>query len=88
MKNETKRGRAQLHDMSAAHGIYEVDYVVHVITRTTKNINAPVTTRRTITANVHSVNGSTLRNGKYKLEENGQDLYQLEKAGTNWHVIS
>jgi hypothetical protein len=88
MSSETKRGKAQLRDMSAAQGIYDVDYTVHVSTRTIKNIGAPVITRKMVTAYVQSINGYVLKNGKYGLEENGKALYQLEKAGANWRVIS
>ncbi|MCE9507810.1 MAG: hypothetical protein K8R48_05775 [Alphaproteobacteria bacterium] len=88
MNSETKRGKAQLRDMSAAQGIYDVDYMVHVNTRTIKNIGVPVVTQKMVTAYVQSINGYVLKNGKYVLEENGESLYQLEKAGTTWRVIS
>ena len=88
MNSETKRGRAQLRDMSAAQGIYDVDYMVHVSTRIIKNIGAPVITRKMVTAYVQSINGHVLKNGKYGLEENGQALYHLEKAGASWRVIA
>ncbi len=37
MSDEVRSGRAQLRDMSAAQGIYEVDYTLFVSTRTIKN---------------------------------------------------
>jgi len=74
--------------MSAAQGIYDVDYMVHVNTRIIKNIGVPVVTQKMVTAYVQSINGYVLKNGKYGLEENGKSLYQLEKAGTTWRVIS
>ena len=88
MSDEMRSGRAQLRDMSAAQGIYEVDYTLHVSTRTIKNINAPTIIRRMVTANIHSINGRKLKNGKYGLEENGKTLYQLEKNGADWRAIS
>lgn len=88
MSNEVKRGRAQLRDMGAAQGVYDVDYLVHVSTRTIKNIGAPVIIRRMITANIRSINGHILKNGRYGLEENGKTLYQLEKTGADWRTIS
>ena len=88
MNNEVRRGRALLRDMGAAQGLYEVDYMVHVCTRTIKNIGAPAVIRRMATANIQSINGHKLKNGKYDLEENGKTLYQFEKIGTDWCAIS
>ena len=88
MSNEVRRGRAQLRDMSPAQGLYEVDYTVHVGTRTIKNIGAPTIIRKMVTANIQSINGHKLKNGRYGLEENGKTLYQFEKIGTDWCAIS
>lgn len=88
MNNETSRGRAQLRDNGPAQGLYEVDYVVHTTVRTIKNIGQPPLLRTTISADIRSVSGYTLKNGAYALEQDGKTLYQLEKTGTNWQVVS
>jgi hypothetical protein len=85
--DEVRSGRAQLRDLSAAQGVYEIDYTVHVSTRAIKNIGAPSTIRRIVTANIRSINGRKLKNGQYALEENGQALYQFEKVGADWRAI-
>ena len=87
MNSEVKHGRALLRDMTAAQGVYDVDYTVHINTRTIKNIDMVASTIKTISANVRSISGYILKNGRYGLEENGKALYQLEKSGTSWNVI-
>lgn len=87
MTNTTKRGRAMLHDLSAARGVYEVDYLVHESSQIIKSIGKPSVTRTIITASIQSINGYILKNGKYGLEEDGKTLYQLEKSGALWRVI-
>jgi hypothetical protein len=86
MTNETLRGRAQLRDTGPAQGIYEVDYILHINARTIKNIGQPPFLRRTVSADIRSVNGHALKNGSYQLEKNGEILYQLDKAGTDWQI--
>ena len=88
MRSEVKRDRAQLRDMSAAQGLYDVDYMLHINTRAVENITRAPMLKKTITANIQSVGGRKLKDGKYELEKNGKVLYQLEKSGTDWHVIS
>jgi len=85
--DEVRSGRAQLRDMGAAQGMYEVDYTVHVSTRTIKHVDAPTSTRRLVTADIHSINGRKLKNGKYQLEEDGKTLFQFEKTGADWYAI-
>jgi len=85
--DEVRSGRAQLRDMSSAQGMYEVDYTVHVSTRIIKHVDAPSTTRRLVTADIHSINGRKLKNGKYGLEEDGKILFEFEKNGADWYAI-
>lgn len=88
MTSEVKRDRAQLRDMSPAQGLYDVDYMLHVSTRSLVNIEHASTRQETITASIQSVSGRKLKDGQYDLEDNGKVLYKLEKSGTNWHVIA
>ena len=88
MSDETKSGRGQLRDTRGTQGVYDVDYTVRVNIRVLRNIGAPATERKTVNVNIKLVNGYILKNGTYFLEENGNTLYQLEKAGTDWQVLS
>lgn len=85
--SEIRRGKAQLRDMSAAQGLYEVEYVLHVNTQTTKNIGRKSAVRTAISANIQLINGYALRNGFYSLEVDGESLHILEKAGTHWRIM-
>ena len=88
MSNETRRGRGQLRDTSAAQGVYEVDYMVRINVQFLKNIGVPTMKKKTVTADIKSVNGYILKNGIYLLEENDNTMYRLEKSGAAWHVLS
>jgi hypothetical protein len=88
MSNETLRGQAQLRDMSPAQGLYDVAYTLHINTRTIRDIGKPATTRQVVTADIQSISGRKLRDGLYRLEEDGKALYRFEKNGTSWHVLS
>lgn len=88
MNNNAKRGRALLRDKGPARGVYEVDYIVHARSRSVGTISTASILRTFFSADIRLVDGHTLKNGIYDLEEDGKALYQLEKQGANWQVLS
>jgi len=87
MNSEIKRGRAELRDVSAARGVYEVDYIIHISTRTLKKIDQSVALHHMVSASIQPVNAHNLKNGIYELVEGGSVLYNFEKAGTTWKTL-
>jgi hypothetical protein len=86
VNSETLRGRAQLNDLSAARGVYEVDYIIRISTRTIKAVGMSLKMHRTVSTDIRPVSGGVLKNGPYNLEEDGKILYALEKKGAIWYV--
>lgn len=87
MGTQVKRGRGLLYDTGPAQGIYEVAYAAYISVRTIHYNNRPPITSTKVFIEISSLNTSALRNGTYKLEENGQILYTLEKKDTSWHIL-
>ena len=87
MKNKSYRGRAQLHDLGPAGGAYEVDYIIHTFTQRSKNIGAPTVTHKVSSADIRPVNGYTLKNGFYALEQEGGAPCKLRKTGALWELM-
>lgn len=86
MKNEIIRGRGALRDLGPAGGSYEVDYIIHRFAKSTVNIHHEHTSHQVFTANVTSINGYTLKNGMYALDQDGDSL-MLRKTGVTWELI-
>ncbi len=86
MTNETNRGRAQLRDLGPADGVYEVDYVIYKSVKKIKNINFKHTIHRVFTADIRLINGYSLKNGAYALEQDGESICRLKKTGAIWQL--
>ena len=86
MKNESYRGRALLHDLGPAGGVYEADYVIHTYVQSSTHIGTTPTTHKISSADIRPVNGYSLKNGMYALESNGRKLCKLLKTGALWEL--
>lgn len=88
MTNEINRGIGQLRDMSPAQGIYEVNYVIHTNTQSSKHIGVKPTAHKVFTADIRLMSGHGLKNGIYNLEQEGISICRLRKTGALWELYA
>lgn len=88
MKNKSWRGRAALHDLGPAGGVYEVDYIIHTSVQESKNIGMESTTHKVSSADIRSINGYQLKNGDYTLDQTGGVARKLRKTGALWELVA